>query len=797
MLQDIRFALRSFMRNPGFAALAVFALALGIGANTAIFSVLDAVVLQPLSYHEPETLVRIGARYPFTQEILGRFQRESRSFAGISGYTTESRTLLGDGSPRVLPVGLVSSGHFDVLGMQPAQGRAFLPQEQTPAGDRVVILSHGLWQREFAGDPEILGKTIVLRGRDGDHRTVVGIMDAGHRPLMQGWQAWAPHIIDPASHRYSDMSDLTLVARLAPETSLAGAREEIGRLGARFRADSPDHFSEARLQSLQVTPLLQTLVKDIRPTLLILQAAVGLVLLIGCANVMNLLLARSTARAAELAVRSALGAGRGRLVRQLLTESALLGLAGGGLGLLLADASLALLSGRLPAGLPRAAEIAPDWRTTGFALAAGLLCSLIFGLAPALRLTGSDLQSWLRESGRGSGSSRQRLNGALVAAEIALSVVLLASAGLMLKSFWKLQQVELGFQKDRLLTMQLMPPATRYPDDAQRQQYYRQVLENLRAVPGVLSAEAVDSLPLTGGALGLAYLPGGRVLGPQESLPFASYRAVTAGYLEQMEIPILQGRGFTPADRAGRMEVGILNHAMAEHLWPGEDPIGKEIRWDAENPWFRVVGVVADIKQERLADQPYDVIYRPYELDGWRANLFLTLRTQGEPTAVSAAARDAIWQVDAEVPLLHVRTMEQVVQDTLAQRRFITSLLVGSAALAMLLAGLGVYGVTSYAVSRRTREIGVRMALGATYRSVLANVMARGARTALLGVAVGLVGALATMRALSGMLFQVDAGDPGVLLGVGAFLALVALAATYLPARRAARLDPLVALRTE
>jgi putative ABC transport system permease protein len=793
LLQDIRYGLRSLRGSPGFTATAVITLALGIGANAAIFSVLNAVVLSPLPYDDPGRLVVVQSRYPFTLQLLEEFGDRVEGLP-LGGYTTKGLTLIDGGPPQAIPVGVVSGGHFSLLGRQPALGRDLAPNDET-SGEPVVILSHGLWQSAFAGDPSILGRQIVLRGEDTEHRTVVGVMPADYRPLVGPVRAWVPHRVERGSHDYADMYELTLIGRLAPEVTAVQAADRVRRAGEAIRAAIPDHLSEAQLAELQVTTLLASVVSGVRPTMWILQAAVGIVLLIGCANVANLILARATYRSGEIAVRHALGAGRLRLVRQLLTESALLGLIGGAAGLLLANLVLGALLSRLPDGIPRTGEIRLDSDIVLASLALSLLASFLFGLVPAMRSTGASLQLHLHQSGRGTGAGRSRMSAGLVAAEIALSVVLVASAGLMLKSVWRLQQVEPGFRVEGVLTMRLLPPTLRYEDDADRQRYYDQVLDRVRAVPGVSSAEAIDVLPMKPGAIGLVFLAEGHE--PTEKATFASYRTLSAGYFKQMAIPIVHGRDFTDADRAGAVEVGILNRTMAERLWPAEDPIGKEIRWNVDEPWFTVVGVSADVKQDGLDGTPYSVIHRPYAQEAFRPNLYLTVRSARDPAALTATVRAAVWEVDAEVPIVEIQTMPDVVRHSVRRRRFVAGLLGSTGILALLLAGIGVYGVMAYSVNRQTREIGIRMALGADRRVVLGGVLRRGAITALVGVVIGVAGALLTTRALSSLLFEVSATDPIVLAIVALFLALIALAASWLPARRAAAVDPMVALRNE
>jgi putative ABC transport system permease protein len=795
VLQDLRFAWRGLRRNPGFAVVAVITLGLGIGANTAVFGVLNGVALRQLPYGEPQRLTQVRARHQVSLAVFEALRERERAFEGLSAYTTRRATLVGNGDPLVVAAGAVSAEHFDVLGRQPALGRAFLPDDHDPAS-AVVILGHALWQQRFGGDPSILGRTIDLRDDFGDRRTVIGVMPPDHRPLIEAWQVWVPHAYDRSKPEWQDMADLTLVGRLASGTTLTQARDDVRRVARELHASMPDHFGSRMRDSLRVIPLREALVADVRPTLWILQGCMALVLLIACANVANLLLARSTARTGEIALRTALGAGRSRLVRLMLTESAVIGVLGGALGLGLAWAAFAFVHGRL-GGVPRAAEVGVDPTVVGFAVAFALLSAAVFGLAPALRAASGNLDAALRGGGAARTTSGSRLGSAIVAAEIALAVVLVAAAGLMSKSLWRIHQVPLGFEHERLLTLRLVPPPGRYGDDGSRRDYYRRVREQVAALPGVEACETVNLLPMAGGSLGLAYLAEGQPPAAAGDFTFASYRTVSSGYFGAMGVPLVHGRSFEDADRAGGREVGILNRTMAEHLWPGEDPVGKEIRWDAENPWFTVVGVVEDVRQDGLDGAPFDVIYRPYAQESWVQDLHFVVRAERDPGALAPSVRRAILAVDPEVPVTAVRTMDAVVDASLRSRNAITALLGAAAALALLLGSVGVYGVTSYAVGRRRREIGIRVAVGATRGDVMRQVLGRNVGVALAGLAVGLVGAVLASRALAGMLFEVRGTDLGVLAAVSASLLAAAAVASWVPARRAAATDPVAVLRRE
>ncbi len=792
---DLRVAVRSLGRRPGFAAVAIVTLALGIGANTAIFGIFEAVALRPLPYPEAEELLQIRSRYPFSEEVMEQWQERARGIEALSGFRGAGLTLVGNGDPVVLEAGVVAAEHFTVMGVHPTLGRGFRGEEEQPGGEGVVVIGHALWQSRFGGDPEIIGRSIELRGDGRERRTVVGVMPPNYRPLGRNWQAWVPHSLDRDDDSYIDMINLGLIARLAPGTTLEAGQADIRRVGAELVAELPDRFSPSRLETLRGIPLRETIVSGFRPTLWILQGAVALVLMIACLNVANLLLARSASRRGEIAVRTALGAGRGRLVRMLLTEHALLGGVGAVLGLGIAWGALAVVRNNMPAVIPRVGELTIHGGVAAFALGLGLLAGLCAGLLPALRASSSDLLGALHGVARG-GSSTSRWNSVLVAGEIALSLVLVASAGMMMRSLWKLHDVPLGFRAERLLTMRVMPPAASYADDDARRLYYERALEGIRALPGVESAESVSILPMTLGNMGLAYLAEGQVQEPGEWTT-ASYRTVSPGYFESIGIPLLRGRGFSTADRAGGLEAGIINRTMAERLWPGEDPIGKQIAWDAENPWFTVVGVVENVRQNTLDGDAFDVIYRPYSQESFLQDQALTVRSAGDPAALAPAVRAALREIDAEVPVLAMETMEQIVAGSSARRQLITGLLFVAAALALLLGAIGVYGVAAYEVSRRTREIGLRMALGASRSTVLREVLWGGARWSALGLAAGLIGAGFAARILGGLLFEVDGLDPFALGGASLTLVASALLACWIPARRASRIDPWVALRSE
>ena len=800
--QDVRFAARGLSKSPGFTALAVLTLALGIGANTAMFSVLHGVVLEPLPYERPDEIVRVWPQRKFSREMLATFE-EAGSFAAVSGYHGLALTLTGAGDPEEISGLAVATGHFSVLGTSPARGRAFRTEDRAPGAEPVVLLGHGLWERRFAADPDIVGQTIALEGLGAGARTVIGVMPAGFEPLGDGIvELWVPVTFDPSDPDvYRDMIAFQALARLAPGATPAQAEAEVRAIARRLRDASPGYYDEQRVRTATVSPLHDVLVAHIRPTLWLLLGAVGFVLLIGCSNIANMLLARAGGRRREMAVRAALGAGRWRLLRQMLTESALLAALGGTTGLVAAAWLESLLVGGLPDAVPRLGGIGIRFEEIAFAAAVSLLAALVFGLVPALRAAQHDPQAGLRDgAGKSTGRRSRGLNQGLVAAEVALSVVLVAAAGLMLKSLWLLQRVEPGFEPRNLLSLRLSPSAERYDEAVRLDAYYRQVLERVEAIPGVLAAGAINYLPMTAPNVRMGYST--RDHPPEKGAPVraTSFRAVAPGYFETMGIPLIGGRVLTEADREGAMEVGLINHAMARELWPSEDPIGKEILWDDGSSWFTVVGVVEDVRQHRLDLAARPEVYRPLaqafsELTD--PAMFLTVRAVNDTRTLAPAVREAAWSVDDDVPISQLRSMDRVVSSSVAGSRFFTLLLSAFGLLALVLGAIGVYGVGSYAVSRRTRELGIRMALGARRSNLLRSVMARELVPVAVGVVAGIAGALGLTGLLASSLFEVTATDPGIFAAVPVVLGSVALLAIYFPARRAARVDPIVALRSD
>jgi putative ABC transport system permease protein len=803
--QDIRYGVRALLRSPGFAFVAVVALALGVGANTAIFSVVKAVLLKPLPYPESQRLVWLREvnpsndipDEPASAPNYNDWRTDARSFEGVAAYTDTAMTLTGEGEPERIPAAATSANFFRVLGVAPALGRDFQPEEEAAGKNRVVVISHGLWRRRFGANRNVIGQTLSF---GGNPYTVVGVAPPDFKNPVPGAKAaelWLPIAFNfDESRRRSDF--LSVFARLKPGATVEQARAEMSGIGARLARDYPTTNAG---WGVSVVSLHERVVGDVRPALLVLMGVVGFLLAIACANVANLLLARSTARRQEIAVRSALGAGRWRLVRQFLTESVLLALAGGGLGLLLAAWGIELLVSFSPGNIPRLDEVGLDTGVLLFTFGVSLATGCLFGLLPALQASKTDLSVSLKEGGsRGAtaGQRASRLRSALVVSEIAIAVVLLAGAGLMIRSFAAIRDVDPGFRPDRILTSDFSLPAARYKEDAQIVSFFEQLTARAAALPGVERVALVSAIPFSGGDIA-GFAIDGRPAPPPEQVLDAEYRVVSPDYFDVMGIPVVRGQAFTERDRAGVPAVTVINETMARRYWPGEDPIGKRINLGdpaAGGVWRTVVGVVRDIRNESLDKEPYPQMYAP-EAQFTRRQLTLVARTSGDPTALVPALRRELTSLDKDLPLYNVRTMEQVLADSVARRRFQMFLIAAFAGLGLLLAAVGIYGVISYSVAQRRHEIGVRMALGARAPDILRLVVGQGLGLALAGVGAGLVFALALTRVMSTLLYGVSASDPLTFAGVALALLGVALAACLVPARRATKVDPMVALRYE
>jgi len=796
-------------KNPGATLVAVIALAFGIGANSAIFSVVNAVLLRPLRYKDPERLVVIWET-KLSKGILQErvsppdyrdWLEQSRAFDQIGALRSQPSVLTGGALPERVETALISPGVFDLLGVKAAQGRAFLPDESQPGHNRVAVLSHGLWQRRFGGDSSVLGKSITV---DGNSYTIVGIAPPDFRLLDTPSELWMPYTLDNKEENSNQRGFRTLrvIAHLKPGVSREQAQGDIASVAARIEQQFPDTNAG---WSAKIIPLRDQLLGDIRPTLWMLAAAVVFVLMIACANVANLLLARAGSREKEIALRTALGANPGRLARQLLTESVLLALASGALGLLLAMWSVSILQKFGPASLPRMSEIVIDWPVLAFTFAVSVLTGVVFGLAPALASIRADLNSILKTGGRGntSGRGRARLRNALVVCEIASCVVLLAGAGLLIQSFVRLQNVNPGFRPDHVLTMQLALPETRY-SEWKVALFYKQLLESLQALPGVQFAGIARNLPLSGADASLNFTVENRPVEASANQPRAKYRAASADYFKAMGIPLVKGRYFERTDGEKTAGVVLINNTMARRFWPNEDPIGKRIKAGFDDSqWCTIAGIIGDVKHTGLdadvnAEMYYQYLQVPPALMSFvEGTMTLVLRTNADPGSTTAAARNEVRKLDGDLAVFNVKTMDDLVAGSLARPRFRTMLLGVFAGVALMLAAIGLYGVIAYSVTQRINETGVRMALGAQKSDVLKLIVGHGAQLAGIGIGLGLAIALGLMRVMSKLLFGVNATDPLTFGVTAALIFVVALAASTIPALRAIRVDPVVALRCE
>jgi putative ABC transport system permease protein len=800
MWQDLRYGARKLRKSPGFSLVAVMTLALGIGANTAIFSVVNAVLLRPLPFEQPEQLVRVfgtNARRnsfsrPHSYMNFSDLRAQNQTFEAMAAYTGATSALSGDDAPEQI-TGVISSGDiFRVLKAQPLMGRLLAPEDERPGGSAVAVISHGLWQRRFGRDPGVVGRVIKLDGRE---REIIGVTpaDFSFEFVTGAADFWMP--IDPAASEYRQRGAIFLeaIGRLKPDASLERAGADLGVVASRLAEQYQDSNAGigVRLASAQ-----EELVGDVRPTLLVLLGAVGFVLLIACANVANLLLARSAGRHKEIAVRAALGAWRGRIVRQLLTESLLIAFAGGLLGLLFALWGVKLLSAFVPENVPRFGETSLDLRVLGFTLAASVLTGLLFGIAPALHSSRFDLNEALKEGGRGGtgGRGRTRVRSLLIVSEVALSLVLLIGAGLLIKSFVKLRNTDPGFDPSNTLTASLSLAPVRYDTDEKITDFYRRLVERVRTLPGVESVGAVTPLPLSDNSYAFSFAVVGQPPLPPGQRQSAAARFVTPGYFRAQGVPLRAGRVFTEQDTADAPDVIVVNEAFARRYLSGVDPLGQRLRLGVNNIEGEIVGLVGDIRGSNLATPAAPEYYIP-EAAVSVGDMTLVVRTAGDAASLTTAVRQVVSEMDKELPLYEVRTMESLVSRSVARQRFSMTLVGVFAVLAMLLSAVGIFSVMSFLVAQRTHEIGIRMALGARPGDILSMVVRQGVVLTLVGVGVGLAAAVALTRLMSGLLYEVSATDPLVYGGITALLAAVALLACYVPARRATKVDPLIALR--
>ena len=805
LLQDLRYAFRLLAKSPGFTAIAVLTLALGIGANSAIFSVVNGVLLRPLAFRDPARLVIVAEKSPFptistSYQNFVDWHDQSRSFESMEATRGTGLSLTGAGEPELLLARMATAGLFPLLGVEAHIGRTFLPEEDRAGGTPVALLSYGLWQRRFGGSREIIGKPITLSSQP---YTVVGVLPAGFQILQPAdvfvpFKPWAVTLPDDRNWH----PGIIAVARLKPGVTREQARAEMVGITKRLEQQYPDYNTGT---SADVVGLQEQMVQNIRPALILLLGAVSLVLLIACVNVANLLLARAASRGREVAIRTAIGAGRTRVIRQLLTESVLLSLGGGLLGLFLAWASLGPLLKISAGSVPQVIPIELDRSVLFFTFLVSLITGLVFGIVPALRTAGLDLRGTLNENTRGStsGPGHHRLRGVLVASEMALAVLLLVGSGLLLRSFSRLQDVPPGFQSDHLLVADIPLSQTAYAKPEQRYQFFDRLVERAKVLPGVRSAGAASFLPVSGGGSIIHFNITGHPPKTPHDYVAAGYRTVTPNYLETLGVPLLQGRLLAPADNERAPAVVVINATMAKTHFAGENPLGKRIQLgatpDKDVPTMEIVGVVGDVRPG-LGVDPQTEMYLPYRQADLVLPVFqlsLVLRTAADPQLQTSALRSALTEIDPNQPLVNVRTMEDNIATTVAQPRFRTWLIGIFAAVALVLAAVGVYGVMSYTVTQRTSEIGIRVTLGAQPEDVFKIVVGEGLRLALAGVGVGIVAALAMTRVLQSFLFGISAYDPITFFAVALLLTIVAVAASFFPARRATLVDPMVALRYE
>ncbi len=815
--QDVRYGLRKLRKNPGFTAVAVLTLALGIGANTAMFSVIDGVLLRPLPYRQPDRLAALwetvekegGAKWRVAPANFSDWREQNQAFEDVAAFYATSLNLTGAGEPELLRGVRATANYFTVLGVEPMLGRSFLPEEEVLGQDRVVLLGYGLWRSRFGSARDVISRTITL---DGNSYNVIGVMPPGIYPAWpvasgriifdpSHQQFWIPFAFRPEWRNSRNSHFLGVLARLRSGVTLTQAQAQMDTLARRLEQEYPANEGEGIL----VSPLADEIVGNVRPALAILFGAVGLLLLLACANVANLLLERLAARQRETAIRAALGAGRGRTTRAFFVEGLLLALLAGALGIGLAYGGVDLLLKIVPQDVPRLTDVAVDLRVLGFTLALSFLTSLVFGLVPALQYSRPNLLDTLKEGTRVAGPDprRQRFQNLLVVAQVGLAMMLVIAAGLLAKSFWRLQQVQPGFQSERVLVLDLVLPRSKYREWHQVKGFYGQLLDRLESLPGARLAAIAYDHPLDTNWID-AFAFENRAGEKPGEFHAEALRIVSPDYFRALGIDVLQGRGFTEQDVPGRPGVVLINESFAARYFPEEDPVGKRLRaptpslnWgDAVPQVFEIVGVVRDVTFNGIGAPTEPAFYVP----AWqfpRQDMSVLVRTDGDPLSLVSAVRSAVWALDADQPISSIRTLESLVAANISQPRFNMFLMGLFGAVALLLALVGVYGLLSYAVARRTHEIGIRMALGASPRNILGMVLRQGLGLVLAGVGIGLAGAFALARFLESLLFGVAPTDPATFAAVAAVLAAVALLACYVPARRATKVDPMVALRYE
>ncbi len=805
MPHNLRYALRLMVKSPAFTAVAVLTLALGIGANTAIFIVVNALVLRPLPLGDPARLVLITVSNPtrgfrgssFSLASFEALRDRNRTFSGIAGFCFDALTVTGGTEPEQLAAARVSTNFFDVLGTQPVIGRGFRAADGDAGAAPVAVISSGLWQRHFASDPGILGKTISL---DQDVYSIIGVLPAEYAFPSPGQDVWVSRVMKYGRLQPEQIQQgagfLNSFARLAPDATLQQADAEVARITAQYREEHPRAPDADPNAHLDVAPLQDSLTTQIRPTLLILTGAVGFVLLIACANVAGLMMARATGRAKEIAVRSALGASRAQIVRQLLAESLLLAIAGAVLGTLLAAWGVEwLVKADAGANLPGFQPIRVDLFVLAFTVLVSAITGIAFGLVPALEASRPNLIRVLRDGGWGTtgGSRGHRLRSLLVAGQMALSIVLLIGAGLLLESFRQVQNVKLGFDPIHTLTARLAIPPAKYPDGARRAQFVHELEQRLQSIPGVTAAGISQSVPL-GPVVLSPILVEDQPIVPMGRRPLAQWGGATPDYFRTLAIPLLRGRYFTWTDDEKAPRVVIVNESLARHFWPNQSALGKHITFTRFQAPFEVVGVVGDTRSRGLEVDSPMAIYSAYAQWTWQS-VSISLRTDGEPRTLSKALSAMVAAVDRDQPVTAIRTMEEVVETALSQRRETMYLIAGFAAVALILAVIGLYGVMAYGVAQRATEIGIRQAIGAQRADILRLVLAQGVRLSAAGIVIGVIAAAILTRLLGRLLFQVSATDPLTFGTIAAIFLAVSLAACAIPAWRATRIDPLEALR--
>jgi predicted permease len=804
LAQDLRYGLRMLLKRPGFTIVAALTLALGIGANTAMFSVIDTVLLRPLPYAQADRLAMVwenvnlpaykNRRNPSAPGNFNDWKTHNTVFSGMAAIGGRSWTLTGRGEPLRVDGEAVSAALFQVLRVGPALGRVFSPDDDRPGNSRVVLLGHRFWTDQFGADPAIVGQTIHLNDTP---YTVVGVMPRGFYFPDPEDKLFVPLALTPQQLASHDGHSLRVVARLEDGVAFAQAQANLESVAARITEQHPNTNSGV---GVTVVSLREQTVGDVRTPLLVLLGVVALLLLMVCTNIGNLLLARASARGREFAVRTALGAGRGRLIRQLLTESSLLAVVGGAFGLALAVWGITALRALAPASLPRVDDLRLNASVAAFNFVVAFVAGVVCGIAPALQSERGDLHEHLNAEARSSGDrSGRRTRGLLIVLETALGVVVLVGAGLLLRSFLQLERVPLGFRPDRILTFQAAPPAARYDTTAKRTAFYQQVAEKLRALPGVESVAGISSLPLSMSTRLTGIVIEGAPPPPPGPANLVEFRTALPGYFSTMGIPLLQGRDVSWTDTPDSPPVIVISQAMAGRHWPDQSAIGKRIRSSTPNsPWVTVVGVVGNVQHTDLINTPRPTMYLAPSQDQRSGDTIRdwAVKTNGDPAALAASAREAVWSVDSALPITRLQTMQRMRSAATAQEQF-NLLLVGLfAAVALILAAVGLYGVTAYTVAQRTRELGIRLALGAQPGDVLRIILGQGARLVLVGLAIGTLASLALTRMMTTMLFGIGTRDPITFGAVGILLTTVSLLACYIPARRAMRVDPVVALRS-